>query len=234
MEIILKEKDATITIEKDGEKHSKEVNPINLIDMLDSISATFETPLLPRHTRFFCQKGNEIALVLEIPHGKRQISGQKVHNSGERKVFDGVALPTAVFLFLCQQSAGSISIKQNRMFAVKQAGITSLDEPLYRFPTSDADQGGTVCWGNMNNVMSMKELWAVGEVPRRFFVSNFNELHWYSGDPVATAAIYDPNMFKYYEKLTQQDMFLDEWLIANRPQKTLREAMVNIFPHVLS
>lgn len=212
-----------VVTKKDGKKFTRLVDPRELAGILEE-GKCFDTDLLPPNTRYYAIKGQEFALVMEVPPHVRDVSAYC--SEGTIKV-EKVPMAAACFMFRgTKPPTGEISVNSNLLFGVKSAGITSLDEPLFRFPTSDADHGGTVCWGSLGNLWRMKKLFGLGGTVNRFYTSNFNEVHMYGEH--CKAPVYRKRLDEYFQEIAKYPEFKDEWLTP-ASYKTLREAMKNFF-----
>lgn len=211
--------DGLIGLTKNNEKFHREVSTEEMMGILRE-GSTFSSGLLPPNTRYYAKKGMVTLLALEIVPTKRtiQLSGSSVNE---------VPLPGGAYITRVVEANGSFMFGGVGLWAVASGGIQGLDQELYRFPTSNTDAVGTICWGDQRDpTFSMKAIAGVEHMMRSFFTSRFNTHMWGSDalSAAGLAAIPDyHNPEGYFKKLKETGTFPDEWL--NKAKLTFRTAL---------
>lgn len=184
---------------------SKTVKIQTLIKAFQDQDGGISTPVLPRNTIKYVEKGNKATLFLygEPTHFKATVGD---------KIYENCSRPGLVMIIYLNCEPTGWSMCDSKAFAVKEDRLLLNDHvKLYGLPFPNVSDTGWICWGNNASGGVFASLTGLGMLIDRLFNSPFNNHVFHSGSFRHLGIENHHDFFKYI----QDKPFFPEELLLN-------------------
>lgn len=199
---------ALLNISNDIEEmQHKTVKLEDLIQAFQKFGLGVDTPILPRSTIRYRERGGKITLILAYPATKFTAVLQANIDGVETK-FENCARPAILMCFeLCKNEDNSFNLTNSNAYGIKEdLLLINLKTPVFNLPFPNIGEDGWICWGGNNVGSRFTSLMGLDSLINILFSSKFNS-DLFNRNAFADLGISSPNDFFTY--IQGKDIFPD-------------------------